>query len=61
MQTNRKVGMRMMNDSLADLVKRGLVDADEAMAKSVDKDSLRSLLKSGSGESGKESAKQDAS
>jgi twitching motility protein PilT len=56
MQTNKKVGMRLMNDSLADLVKLGVVDADEAMAKSVDKDGLRILLKGGSGESARQAA-----
>ena len=57
MQTNRKVGMRLMNDSLADLVKMGVVDVDEAMAKSIDKDGLRSLLKG----SPAEAARQEAS
>ncbi len=56
MQTNKKVGMRLMNDSLADLVKRGIIDADEAMGKSIDKDGLRILLKGGSGEGAKQEA-----
>jgi twitching motility protein PilT len=45
MQTGRRLGMRTMNDSLAELVRSGQVDAQEALAKTVDKDSLRTLLK----------------
>jgi twitching motility protein PilT len=45
MQTGRRLGMRTMNDSLADLVRSGQVDAQEALAKTIDKDSLRTLLK----------------
>lgn len=45
MQTGKRLGMRQLNDSLAELVKAGLVDPDEAIAKSVDKDALRGLLK----------------
>jgi twitching motility protein PilT len=45
MQTHRRLGMRLMNDALAELVKRDLVDVDEALGKSVDKDGLRGLLK----------------
>jgi twitching motility protein PilT len=45
MQTSRKIGMRTLNDSLAELVKKGVVDTDEAMSKSVDKEALRSLLR----------------
>jgi len=45
MQTAKRVGMQTMNDGLADLVRRGVVDAQEALAKTVDKDGLRSLLK----------------
>jgi twitching motility protein PilT len=40
MQTGRKYGMCLMNDSLLDLVKRNLVDPAEAWAKAVDKTSL---------------------
>ena len=40
MQTSRKHGMIMMNDALVDLVKRGLVTADEAYLKAIDKHSL---------------------
>jgi len=47
MQTARNSGMRLMNDALLDLVKKGLVEPDEALAKAVDKDSFRIALKSG--------------
>jgi twitching motility protein PilT len=40
MQTSRKHGMIVMNDSLVDLVKRDVVTADEAYLKSADKHSL---------------------
>jgi twitching motility protein PilT len=40
MQTSRKHGMIMMNDTLVDLVKRDLVTADEAFLKAIDKNSL---------------------
>jgi twitching motility protein PilT len=40
MQTARKHGMIMMNDTLVDLVKRGLVTAEEAYLKAIDKHSL---------------------
>jgi len=40
MQTSRKHGMIMMNDTLVDLVKRGLVTAEEAYLKAIDKHSL---------------------
>jgi twitching motility protein PilT len=46
MQTSRKIGMILLNDSLVDLVKRDVVSVDEAYAKSVDKGSLITLLKS---------------
>lgn len=46
MQTARTSGMRLMNDALLDLVKKGLVEPDEALAKAVDKDSFRIALKS---------------
>jgi twitching motility protein PilT len=45
MQTAKRLGMQTMNDALADLVRRGVVDAQEALAKTVDKDGLRGLLK----------------
>jgi len=40
MQTNRKLGMALMNDSLFRLVKEGLVAPEEAMAKANDKGGL---------------------
>jgi twitching motility protein PilT len=45
MQTNRRLGMRLMNDSLAELVRDGKVELEEALAKSVDREALRALLK----------------
>ncbi len=45
MQTGRKHGMVLMNDSLFDLVKRGVVAAEEAFAKTVDKTGLLGLYK----------------
>jgi twitching motility protein PilT len=45
MQTGRAAGNRLMNDSLIDLVTRGVVDAREAYLKSVDRTDLyRRLL-----------------
>jgi twitching motility protein PilT len=40
MQTSRKQGMRLMNDSLLELVKGGTVEPREAYAKAVDKNAL---------------------
>jgi twitching motility protein PilT len=45
MQTGRKYGMALMNDSLFDLVKRGVVAPEEAFAKTVDKAGLLGLYK----------------
>ena len=45
MQTGKRLGMRTMTDSLAELVRSGQVEAQEAMSKAIDKDGLRSLLK----------------
>jgi len=45
MQTSKRLGMRTMNDSLAELVRGGRVDVQEALAKTVDKEGLRTLLK----------------
>jgi twitching motility protein PilT len=45
MQTSRNIGMRMMNDSLMDLVKSGKVDADEALSKSNDKSTLQTMFR----------------
>jgi twitching motility protein PilT len=45
MQTGKKYGMCLMNESLADLVKRKIVEPQEAHAKAVDKAGLLALLK----------------
>jgi twitching motility protein PilT len=44
MQTGRKLGMALMNDSLLKLVKDGLITADEALSKSYDRATLTTLL-----------------
>jgi twitching motility protein PilT len=44
MQTSKKHGMCLMNDSLADLVRRGLVEPAEALAKAVDRNGLQTML-----------------
>jgi twitching motility protein PilT len=44
MQTGKAAGNRLLNDSLTDLVRRGVVEADEAMAKAVEKDDLAKRL-----------------
>ena len=44
MQTGGRVGMKLMNDSLVDLVQGGLVDPIEAYIKAVDKGSLLTKL-----------------
>jgi twitching motility protein PilT len=44
MQTGRKLGMRLMNDSLVQLAKDGVVSAEEALAKSYDRATLTTLL-----------------
>jgi len=46
MQTGKKHGMVLMNDSLVDLVRRKLVDPEEAYRKAVDKVGLASQLRS---------------
>ena len=46
MQTSRKQGMCLMNDSLVDLVKRNVIEPKEAYAKAVDKAGLKSMLAS---------------
>ncbi|MCH2110026.1 MAG: type IV pilus twitching motility protein PilT [Polyangiaceae bacterium] len=45
MQTSRNIGMRLMNDSLVELVKAGKVAPDEALAKSNDKASLQTAFR----------------
>ncbi len=49
MQTGKRLGMRTLNDSLATLVKDGVVDVEEAVSKAVDKDALRTMLKNSGG------------
>lgn len=45
MQTSRNLGMRLMNDSLLELVKGGIVEADEALSKSTDKSTLQTMFR----------------
>lgn len=45
MQTQKRLGMQLLNDHLAQLVRSGAVDPEEALAKSQDKEGLRTLLK----------------
>jgi twitching motility protein PilT len=44
MQTAKGIGMATLNDSLLDLVKKGLVEPAEAMSKAVAKAELKQLL-----------------
>ena len=44
MQVGRGLGMQLLNDSLADLVRQGIVDAHEAYLKAVDRDDLLQRL-----------------
>ncbi|MEW6336028.1 MAG: type IV pilus twitching motility protein PilT [Acidobacteriota bacterium] len=44
MQTGKRHGMRLMNDSLLDLVKRGVVDPQEAWSRALDKAGLVGML-----------------
>ncbi len=44
MQTSKAQGMQMINSHLADLVEKGLVDADEALSRAIDKDGLQKSL-----------------
>ena len=44
MQTSRKQGMSLMNDSLLDLVKRKVIEPREAYAKATDKAGITSML-----------------
>ena len=46
MQTAKNIGMRLLNDALADLVQNKTVLAEEAMSKAVDKTGLQTALKS---------------
>jgi twitching motility protein PilT len=45
MQTGKKYGMCLMNEGFVDLVKRKVIDPQEAYAKAVDKPNLLSMLK----------------
>jgi len=45
MQTGKKHGMQMMNDALLDLVRRKLIDPDEAYRKAIDKTSFVSQMR----------------
>jgi twitching motility protein PilT len=45
MQTSRNIGMRLMNDSLFELVKSGKVEPDEALSKSNDKSTLQTMFR----------------
>jgi twitching motility protein PilT len=44
MQTGRKIGMTLMNDSLLKLAKDGVISAEEALSKTYDKTTLTTLL-----------------
>jgi twitching motility protein PilT len=44
MQTGRKMGMALMNDSLLRLAKEGVISAEEALSKTYDKSTLTTLL-----------------
>ena len=44
MQTGRKIGMTLMNDSLLKLTKDGIISAEEALSKTYDKATLTTLL-----------------
>lgn len=44
-QTGRKAGMKLMDDSLADLVAAGLITADEAMARADQKQGMKAALR----------------
>jgi twitching motility protein PilT len=43
-QTGKKQGMRLMDDTLIDLCQRGLIDAEEAYARAEQKDIMRQQL-----------------
>jgi twitching motility protein PilT len=45
MQTGKALGMKLMNDSLTELVEKGSVDVDEALSKAVDPENLKGRLK----------------
>jgi twitching motility protein PilT len=43
-QTGKKQGMQLMDDALFDLFARGLISADEALARAEQKQDMRSLI-----------------
>jgi twitching motility protein PilT len=45
-QTGKKYGMQLLDDAIMDLLKKGMISADEAYAKANDKGQFRALLKS---------------
>ncbi len=45
MQTGKGLGMQMINSHLLELTEKGIVDADEAISKAIDKENLRTLLR----------------
>lgn len=44
-QTNKKAGMNMLNDSLLELLDKGLIEPEEAYMKSVDKASMETSFR----------------
>jgi twitching motility protein PilT len=48
-QQGGKAGMRALNDSLLDLVKRGVVSSDEALARTPERAALVTALREGEG------------
>ena len=44
MQTGKKQGMQLMDDALADLVRRGIVDPEEAIARAEQKGAMRKMF-----------------
>lgn len=46
MQTGKAMGMRMLSDHLAELVEKGVVEAEEALSKASDKEVLKGRLRS---------------
>jgi twitching motility protein PilT len=44
-QTGKKQGMRLMDDTLIDLYQRGLISAEEAYARAEQKDVVRQQVK----------------
>ena len=45
MQTGKAQGMKMLNTSLSELVKTGVVSAEEALSKAIDKENLKTTLR----------------